>query len=291
MQITFHLGAHQTDDDRLMRSLMRNNQKLSEQGIYIPGPSKFRTMLRDVTPRLAGAPADEETQDMVLDAILDGTEATHIVLSDSSFICRPEAILAEGGYYAKAGYKSSWLRNCLPDHEVRFAIGIRNPATHVPAVFEATKGDSFGAFLGLVEPRDIRWSDAIADIVAENPGCPVIAWCNEDTPLIWPEVMRQVADHDADTRLKGGFDVLSRIMEQEGLRRLRAYLGEHPPETEDQRRQIIGAFLDKYAMDEEIDEVILVPGWDDALIAAMTEDYEADILRIRQMPGVHFIEG
>jgi hypothetical protein len=289
MKITFHLGAHRTDDDRLMRSLIRNNQKLAEQGIIIPGPSKFRDILRDVAQRLRGQTANPETVDLVLDSILDTTEADHIVLSDHSFLCATSAILAEGDYYAQAGRKCRWLRNIFPGHQVRFALGIRNPATQIPAVFQRVNGMHFDKFLHGVDPLGIRWSRALAGIAAENPDSPLIVWCNEDTPLIWPEVMREVADHSGDLRLKGGFDILGEIMEAEGMKRLRAYLATHPPQTETQRWRILAAFLDKYAKPDEIDEEIDAPGWSVELIDAMTAGYEADLAAVRAVAGVRFI--
>ncbi|MCR8726371.1 hypothetical protein [Frigidibacter sp. ROC022] len=288
MKITFHIGAHRTDGDRLMRSLMRNNQKLAAENIFIPGPSKFRDILRDVATRLKGEPANEETLDLILDTILDTTEADHVVLSYEAFMCGAAMIMAGGSYYARAD-RTAWLRNCFPGHEVRFALGIRNPATHVPAVFEGMKGKTFGEFMMGVDPLELKWSKPIARIVAANPDCPVIVWCNEDTPLIWPEVIRQVADHDLETKLRGGFDILSQIMEAEGMKRLRAYLSSHPPQNEVQRRRILAAFLDKYAKDEEIEEVIDVPGWTAELVEAITRTYEDDLKLIADLPGVTFI--
>ncbi len=140
-----------------------------------------------------------------------------------------------------------------------------------------------------VDPRSVRWSDVIADIVSANPGCPMVVWCNEDTPLIWPEVMREVTEHPPELRLKGGFDILGQIMESEGMKRLRAYLGTHPPQNEMQRRRILAAFLDKYAKPDEIEETIDVPGWTEELVEEMTADYEDDLLRIQALPGVSFI--
>ena len=43
MRIVYHLGAHCTDDERLMRCLLKNRDVLSAQGIVVPGPSKYRT--------------------------------------------------------------------------------------------------------------------------------------------------------------------------------------------------------------------------------------------------------
>jgi hypothetical protein len=289
MKITFHIGAHRTDEDRLMRSLIRNSQKLADEGIIIPGPTRYREILREVTTRLKGQVANPETTDLVLDSILDTTEADHIVLCHEAFTCAAPMILSDGGYYATAGPKCAWLRNTFPGHEIAFALGIRNPATQVPAVFQTLAGVRAPDFLGGVDPLHLRWSDPIRAIVEQNPGCPVIVWCNEDTPLIWPEVMREVSGHSQETRLKGGFDILYQIMEPEGIKRLRSYLGTHPPQNEIQRRRILAAFLDKYAMEEQIEEDVDFPGWTAELVEAMTEAYEDDLTRVAAIPGVTFL--
>ncbi len=59
--------------------------------------------------------------------------------------------------------------------------------------------------------------------------------------------------------------------------------------TEGQRRRVIGAFLDKYAIEDEIVEELDLPGWSDELVEQMTEIYEADIDHIADIPGVRMI--
>jgi len=288
MKITFHVGAHCTDDDRLLRSLLRNNQKLAEDGVFVPGPSRYRGILRDVTTRLKGDVANPETVDFVLDAILDHTEARHLVLCHESFICAHARIM-EDGFYARAGTKCAWLRNTFPENPVTFALGIRNPATQIPAILASQPDLRVADLLQGVDPRTLRWSDVVLDIVTKNPGCPVTVWCNEDTPLIWPEVMRAVTEHSPEIRLKGGFDILMQIMEAEGMKRLRSYLLTHPPQSEIQRRRILGAFLDKYAKPGEVEEEVDVPGWTEELVDEMTQDYEDDLDRVQAIRGVCFL--
>ena len=47
-----------------------------------------------------------------------------------------------------------------------------------------------------VDPlRRLRWSDTVRNIRIHNPGVPLTVWCDEDTPLIWPEVLQAVSGH------------------------------------------------------------------------------------------------
>ena len=47
MEIVYHLGAHCTDEERLLRCLLKNRGALSAQGIVVPGPARYRNLLRD----------------------------------------------------------------------------------------------------------------------------------------------------------------------------------------------------------------------------------------------------
>lgn len=289
MKVTFHIGAHRTDEDRLLASLQRNSRRLADQGIRVPAPDRYRDMLREVTTRLRGAPAEAETTDLLLAAMIKEDEVANLVLSYEAFICAPANIMADGGYYARAGLKCSWLRNAFPDMPVAFALAIRNPATQIPAIWAGLGGVAPETLLAGSDPRALRWSPAVEGIVAANPGCPVIVWCNEDTPLIWPEVMREVSGMAPETRLKGSYDIYEQIIAPEGMRRLRTYLTTHPPKNELQRRRIATAFLDKYVRTEEVEEEIEFPGWTEDLVEEMTAAYDADVARIAAIPGVTFL--
>ena len=47
MQIVLHAGVHNTDEDRLLKCLLKNRDKLREDGVCVPGPSRYRRLLRD----------------------------------------------------------------------------------------------------------------------------------------------------------------------------------------------------------------------------------------------------
>jgi hypothetical protein len=73
------------------------------------------------------------------------------------------------------------------------------------------------------------------------------------------------------------------------MTRLLSYLKTRPPQTEIQKRRIIAAFLDKYAIEEAIEDEVDLPGWTDAVLQQLTEMYEEDVYEIARMPGVNFI--
>ena len=137
--------------------------------------------------------------------------------------------------------------------------------------------------------QDIRWSDVLVSIRENNPGSPITVWCNEDTPLLWSEILREISGHDPLTRLTDDFNILQTIMKPVGLKRMYDYLAANPPETEVQHRRIVAAFLEKFAIEDAVEEELDAPGWTDELVAALTEIYEEDLFEIERLPGVTFL--
>lgn len=291
MLISIHLGAHCTESDKLLRSLLKNKGVLAERGTAVPGPSRYRDLLVRVTSKLQGQRASASAQDVVFDAILDNEDVDRVVLSNENFLSIHQKIFEGGEMYANAGLKSMWLRNVFPDNPVEFHIGIRNLATFVPEAFHHRhNGLPWPQYIGQTDLGATKWSDVIADIREANPDCPITVWCNEDTPLTWLQIMREVAGFEQADRLVGGFDILSTIMKREGMKRLRAYLKTHTPQNEIQRRRVLGAFLDKYAIDDAIEDEIDLPGWTQDVVEELSEAYEEDLFELRRIPGVNFIE-
>ena len=289
MQIAFHIGAHCTDEDQLVKSLVKNNQIFTEQGVAVPGPSRYRKLLADVAVKLAGKSASLETQDMVLEQILDGTDPDRLVFSFDNFISGPRRALEDGMLYPAAAEKARVLHNLFPDHKVEFFLAVRDPATFVPAFLTKYTDIDRGEVMSKLNPMGMVWSDIIKDIREENPDCQITVWCNEDSPLIWGEILRAMAGLPSGAKIAGAFDLLSRIMSEEGMRRFRAFLHEHPGLSEPHKRKVMIAFLDKYALDEAVEEELDIPGWTDEYVDALTDLYERDIEIIANMRNVTLI--
>lgn len=289
MRISFHLGVHETDDDQLVRSLLKNAKVLLAENVAVPGPSRYRPIINQVLAKLNGGRASPDTQDVLLEQILEADETERLVLSSPYFLSNHPGALRAGRLYPRAGAATLALRNLFPDSDVEFFFAVRNPATFVPALHMRLQKAPFAEYAAGIDPDSLVWSDMVRDIRAANPDVPITVWCNEDTPLIWPEVMHRVTGLAPEVQLMGGFDILSRIIAKEGIRRIRSYLAAHPPANEEQRRRILMAFLDKYALEDEVEEELDLPGWTDELIEQMTDVYDDDMLEISRIEGVRVI--
>ena len=294
MRIVYHLGAHCTDDERLLRCLLKNRGVLAGQGIVVPGPTRYRNLLRETAVALKGQPASLDTQALVLEQIMEADRAERLVLSWDSFLSYPNWAM-EGGLFRSAGERVRAFSQIFPQIEPEFHLAIRNPATFLPALFDKQKGAKGGArdfatFLKGRDPLEIRWSAVVDRILDLNPGVPLTIWCDEDTPLIWTDVLAAVSGHAPDTVLEDTHELLAQIMSADGLKRMQAYLASHAVTTPDQRRKVLAAFLDKFALPERITVEVEVPGWTEDTVAALTTLYEQDVALIRATPGVRFID-
>jgi len=290
MDIVFHIGANCTDDDRLLKSLLKNGDTFADHGIKVPGPGKYRRLIRETIQALNGAPPAENTRTLLLDEILDGDQPKRLILSNANFICVPNRVFENGVLYDQAETKVRGLLALFPQDNIELCLALRDPATFVPEVFKKSKAATFQAYMKGYHPALMRWSELVRRIRNTAPQCKLTVWCNEDTPLLWPQLIREMSGVPTDTSINGGYDLLSAIMSTEGMTRMLAYMRSHPPQTEPQKHRIIAAFLDKYALDEEIEETVDLPGLSDADVAELTDLYDADVEVISQMDDVNFIE-
>jgi hypothetical protein len=289
MRIVYHLGAHCTDEDRLVRCLLKNRAVLADQGIVVPSPTRYRRLLRDTAVQLRGHFASPETTEMILDEIMDETEADRVILSWDGFMSFP-AFALQGGLYASAGERVRAFTRIFPDFAAEFCLAIRNPATFLPDLQVKVNSKGRGEILDRCDIFSLRWSEAVLNIRANCPGVPITVWCDEETPLIWPEVLQAVSGHDPSTSLADADELLTMIMSDIGLLRMKAYCDEHPPQSVQQRRRIESAFLEKFAKSDRVMQEVDLPGWSDETVDRLTETYLQDVERIRAMSSVTLIE-
>jgi hypothetical protein len=289
MRIVYHLGVHCTDEDRLVRCLLKNRATLADQGIAVPSPTRYRKLLRDTATQLRGHPASDETAAMILDQITEEPDADRLILSWTSFLSFPAYAVGDM-LYGQGGERLRGFTRIFPDNEAEFHMAIRNPASFLPDLRQRALGKGHEDILRGVDPLRLRWSDTIRAIKDANPGVPLTVWCDEDTPLIWPEILQSIADHAEETRLEDDEELLADLMTEAGLLRYKTYCREHPPQSVAQRRRIVTAFLEKFGRPEKMAADAGVPGWSEDLVDELTQAYLRDIGRIVRIPGVRFIE-
>lgn len=295
MQIVFHIGANCTDGETLLRSLMKDVDRLGRDGVVVPGPGRYRKIIRETIQSLGPGPAQPApaTRDVLLETILDGQEPRRMVMSNQAFLALPHRIFAGRQFYGFARHKVAALGTIFAEDDLELFLALRNPATFIPAAWAHGGEQDFDSFMSGFDPLDLRWSDLVARLLNAAPRARLTVWCNEDSLLIWNTLLHRLAGSlptpTAPEPLGGAWDMLATTMTADGLARLLAYMKTHPGQSEAQVRLVIGAFLDKYAIPDEIEQEVDLPGWDMPLIEELTRRYEADVALIAAMDGVDFI--
>lgn len=289
MQVVYHLGAHSSDEDRLVKTLLRNRDMLSRAGCVVPSPMRYRMALRDTLLALKGQPADAAKQQELLDSVSDQNPPDRIIFSHEFFLCIPQRVITDDGFYPMAPAKLGPLANIFPEAEIEFHMALVNPATLIPALIQRIEGASYDSVMAGKDPRSLRWAPVVKRMLAASDGHKMVLWCNEDTPLIWPEILRRITAQPDDAAFDGDFAILATIMAPDGLDRIKTYLASHPPQSAVQRRKIVTAFLDKFGLQDKIEIEVPLPGWTEDLVAEISANYDADIAEIATLPGIEFL--
>jgi len=289
MQVVIHAGAHSTDDDRLVNCLSDNREILAEFGTNVPDPGKYRRLVRDTLHQAQDSGLSADARDVLVDAISHEGAVDRLVLSNAVFFGTPKMAVGGGQFYGAAEARLGLFRQMFPDDDIELFFAIRNPATFLPALLDNTPHKVMEKLLRGSDPTHMRWSEMVARIRNSHPDIPVTIWCNEDTPLIWSQVVREVAGIDPTVEFTGEFSLLMEIMTRPGQQRFKAYMERHPGMTEVQKRRVITAFLDKFADEDAIEEELDVPGWTAELIDELTETYDEDVYEIERIQGVQMI--
>ena len=66
MQLAIHTGAHFSEEERLMKCLLRNKASFSKKGVAVPGPGKYRRLIKQTLEALKTAPGAEGARDVLL---------------------------------------------------------------------------------------------------------------------------------------------------------------------------------------------------------------------------------
>lgn len=289
MQMVFHVGVHGTDGDRLLKTLLNNRAWLMNHRTEVVTPNRHRGLFEDALMSLNGGQATPEMVQIMLDAVLETEDPQRALFSSPTFMGAVGRAVSKEGLYTQIGSRCAALANLFPDAETEFFVAIRNPATLIQEILPHFAGGSYHTLMQGRHPLDLRWRDAIRRLTSLANGRRVVVWCHEDVPLIWPEVVRLMADMPLDAPLTGGLTYLQELLSAEGNERLKTEISDRDNLSIMQRRAISSQMLNRYASTEQLDMQIDLPGWTQELVDEVTRNYREDVGEIAVLPGVEFI--
>lgn len=287
MQIVIHTGAHFTDEGKLLKSLGKNRDLLARHGVSLPKPRSYRTSIRNMLNDVNSVRGPEARESILLGLVDKAVESPdRVILSNDNFFCVPRLAVRNNLYYPNGDERLQDLCNLFDGDEIEIFMAIRNPATFLPALLAGTPETSAAEMTDGLVATGLRWSETVRRVRAAVPNAALTVWCNEDTPIIWEQLLREMSGLEATQTLVGGDDLMNEIMSPEGMARYADYMANHPGMTEMQRRRVIAAFLDKFAVEDEVEEELDFPGWTEEYIDALTEIYDEDVYDISRIPNV-----
>ncbi|MEX0303646.1 MAG: hypothetical protein AB3N24_14605 [Leisingera sp.] len=287
--LAFHLGAPNTDNGQLTWSLRKDSQRLLDRGVMVRRPGTYMGALNQLLRKQDQEFVTEQDREALLAGIVKDQAVSRIIMTNSGFLGVPGWMLSQGQLYRNAGRNAAGLRGVFPGNPCEFFLGLRNPATLIGPVFKSQSSRTWAQFAGDTDFLSLRWSEVVADIQHRNPGCRITVWCNEETPVIWPNILGEVTGLGNNFRFSGELDITRGIISDSGYERLEAYLAERPGLSEDQRERVRTLFLSYFHSEDAVEEEIDLPGWSQGLVDEMTENYQQDSNLIRYMPGVTFL--
>jgi hypothetical protein len=122
------------------------------------------------------------------------------------------------------------------------------------------------------------------------PRAKITAWCNEDTPFVWPKTLRHLIGVDAEEPINAGYDLIGSLLTEIGTQKMQNYFKTNPPNSEKERQRVLAAFLEHYANPAAVEEEINLPGWTNDQLTRLSDLYDEDVKAIISRGDVKVIE-
>ena len=144
--------------------------------------------------------------------ILGNTEASRMILSKSNFICVASQIFEDGVFYTLTVEKLQGFDTLFSSHNIENSICMRDSSSFVLASF----GKSHIHLYDLLITR------------ATLPKAKITTWSYENTPLIWPKLLRCMMVLTDEDSVKCSYDLIASALTPTGTQRIQNYLKANP---------------------------------------------------------------
>ena len=288
MQIVLHTGAHLTDEDRLLKCLRQNETRLESHNVSVPRPAGYRKWIRTAIQDESLPPLDS-IRNEVHQSVIGDSKAQRFILSNSGFLGTEKMSFTSGHFYRAAESRINILHGLFPAAQIEMFMAIRNPASFLPLLYYNYHSINTQDRLFGIDLLSVRWSDFFIRIRRAFPMLPITVWCNEDTPLIWPKLLRTITQIGENAPFEGDYNLLHEILSDEGLRQFQKYISGHADLSIDQKQRVISAFLKKFARKEALEEEINMPGWSNDLTEQLTAIYDDDLEQLSCISDLNLI--
>lgn len=289
MHVAIYAGAAFTDEGRMLGSLQANKDVLTQNGSVYFGPRKFRQSLKPAF-RSMGSSEDAQQALEKLRAVLPVQPSIErAVFPSGQMFGGNENYLEDGQLYPLAGRRMAFLAEAFNDATLELFFALRNPGSFIPKLLmtlpEAERED-------LIRSTDLSclgWIGMVEDVRDLAPDVNITLWCNEDSPLVWGDVVRAIGGLPDDAAVNGEYDLLLSLLTPEGQQQANAMIADAGEGQQQGLRTFLAEVLEEHALPEKVEEELELPGWNSEIIDAFSELYRQELDRLGTMPGVRML--
>ncbi|NVO57207.1 hypothetical protein HW561_15550 [Rhodobacteraceae bacterium B1Z28] len=289
MQVVIHAGAAFTDDGQLLGSLLANKSTLAQGQIMPLGPRRCRHFVKVISDALS---QDEPLLDArkSLTAVLPSEpDAERVILSSDKFFGPRRTALQHGQIYPFAGKRMAFTDQLLENAKVELFVGLVNPGSFIPKILMSLHEQHRQAILDSTDLSCLNWVSMIEDLGDLAPEVQLTLWENEDTPLIWGDIMRAMAGVPDDVALQDEHALLLSLLTETGKQHLLELVQQQNAQDRNTFRDNLVTIFEAHAQPDEIEEELDLPGWNSEIVSAFSELYEQDLAKIETMPNVRIL--
>jgi len=288
IQYTLQIGTDFDGGQELIWTLIKE-ENLHEENLFIPRPRTYRhSLANQAKQNVNSLVAPDYVRDLL--SIPEGAsqDDLHYMLSVKEIMQAPQNFCPAGDWFHGLGERSAQYRALFAPSKLKFMISLRNPASMLS---DAWASGSYTGFEDIPpDPFDLRWAVVLRDLRQHCPDAPVVAWCAEESPLIWKRILNAAVHPQAELSVAAVAHIAKGLMIEEGGHRLEAYLGERQNLSEEKRVRAIAIFLEKFARDKVGSATLAIPGWSKLKQDRMDEQYALDLKEVAQIEGVTLIK-
>ncbi|MEM6307452.1 MAG: hypothetical protein AAF701_05660 [Pseudomonadota bacterium] len=284
MDIVFHAGMHKTASTHLQQRLQRRLPALEQAGLRFYGPQYFRNEMTGVPATLGIGQSDmHHTLEQRVGP------GRRMIISEENYLgllVASSGRLMHDGLYPNAADRIDGLARAVAPHRFHLALGLRNPATlYVSAYCQALfKGHyrPWDNFTKDVQWDQLNWSKVILPM-ADRGGCASITlWRYEDYHDVFDQIIQcLLGTPHPDIPA----DLSERTHEGLSAAAVAACADWH---TENHRGPLGILAREDFPVSEDYPKY---NPWDATALAALTDQYNKDIAKLRTHPGVTFLAG
>ncbi len=290
MSLTIHLGAHKTATTHLQMALRAAQWDLRRAGVYYSGPHYLRELRCPLTLALSDSGFTRKCQRAKrhLDAVLDFYP--EVLLSDENMLGgarRTQLLNAKGVIYPEAGRRLRKMFRLLSNRPATIALSVRDPAGFMTSAFslQVHRGEEleFEAFMGGRDPAAISWSDLATRILRLPNVGRLIVWRYEDYHPLRQRILRKLLP-DALAEKVPDTQPSNVSISQEGYEWL---IAQAMRDSDADLRDLATKARQDFARKDGFNALKVVSDDD---MKRSAEGYQADVARLRAMPGVDFLD-